>query len=302
MDEYNGAQNERPQGGGSYNNRRIGHEVNNFTNCAGTFYGFAQGTRGAIDIEKQFSKISKRRNYAEDILVIWVVKQKKVVGWYKNARVYRKVQHLNKTEKMNRKYGTYNIVGKESNGVILLPKQDRQVFKMNFGIHSDIWYGDDETNEQVIKFIKTYKERKIREIDSETITGDERMILAKARINQSEFRTRLLRKYDGKCCLCGMSFKDALIASHIKPWAESNTYERTSPSNGLLLCANHDKLFDRGHISFENDGKIIISSDIGRNDREKLNINNKMRIDVDEGMIPFLEFHRNGPASRFSTN
>ena len=50
-----------------------------------------------------------------------------------------------------------------------------------------------------------------------------------------------------------------LLASHIKPWRDSNHQERLDKFNGLLLLANLDKAFDLGFISFDDSGKVPIS-------------------------------------------
>lgn len=36
-----------------------------------------------------------------------------------------------------------------------------------------------------------------------------------------------------------------LVASHIKTWSHSNNIDRLDIQNGLLLCPNHDALFDK---------------------------------------------------------
>jgi putative restriction endonuclease len=53
-----------------------------------------------------------------------------------------------------------------------------------------------------------------------------------------------------------------LIASHIKPWAKSNNSERLDGNNGLLLAPHADKLFDRGWISFQDNGDILCANDL----------------------------------------
>ena len=50
-----------------------------------------------------------------------------------------------------------------------------------------------------------------------------------------------------------------LVASHIKPWRDSNNQERLDKFNGLLLLANLDKAFDLGFISFADTGLVMIS-------------------------------------------
>ena len=55
----------------------------------------------------------------------------------------------------------------------------------------------------------------------------------------------------------------------------------------------HDKLFDLGLISFEDDGQIIISAELSEVDQIYTNIWPDMKIEVREENKPFLEYHRN---------
>ena len=51
-----------------------------------------------------------------------------------------------------------------------------------------------------------------------------------------------------------------LIASHIKPWRDSDPKtERTNPCNGLSLNALHHEAFDNGIFKIDTDYKILIS-------------------------------------------
>ena len=136
---------------------------------------------------------------------------------------------------------------------------------------------------------------KAREIDDEIkslpLEGKEKEAVVKVRVNQGEFRKQLLNKY-GKCCLCGVSNPALLIASHIKPWADSGPEEKLDPNNGLLLCPNHDKLFDSGMISFDESGKILISSELDVNDKMFMNVNDHMKIKANEAQLKYLSYHR----------
>lgn len=135
----------------------------------------------------------------------------------------------------------------------------------------------------------------VEQIETETKCllreGIERESYVKTRVNQSYFRGDLLKSQQ-KCCLCGVCNEEILIASHIKPWSVSESNEKLDPDNGLLLCANHDRLFDRGLISFDDTGKIIISEKLSDEDRLLLNINSNMYITLNENRKRFLEFHR----------
>lgn len=138
-------------------------------------------------------------------------------------------------------------------------------------------------------------EEEIIKIDNEIkktgLEGAERDQIVKVRVNQSTFRQQLTNRYE-HCCLCGVTNTSLLIASHIKPWAESDAKEKLDVNNGLLLCPNHDKLFDNGYITFDDNGEIIISDELDRNDQIFMNVNEKMSIDLYEDSKAYMKYHR----------
>ena len=130
-----------------------------------------------------------------------------------------------------------------------------------------------------------------KEVDTLGILGEERLAYIKVRVNQSVFREQLLRRYK-HCCLCNVSDEALLRASHIKPWSESNANEKLDVDNGLILCPNHDVLFDQGFISFNDEGKILISDILSENDRMFMNVNPNMEIKLTEGNKEYMYYHR----------
>ena len=50
-----------------------------------------------------------------------------------------------------------------------------------------------------------------------------------------------------------------------------------------IMDLYHDKLFDRFFISFDNEGKIIISSELSKEDKMFLNIRDDIKIELSEG-------------------
>lgn len=80
----------------------------------------------------------------------------------------------------------------------------------------------------------------------------------KARKNQNYFREMLFASYEGKCALTNIAQAELLNASHIKPWA-ADKEARLDPRNGILLNALHDRAFDRGLITFEDDLTLRVS-------------------------------------------
>lgn len=99
----------------------------------------------------------------------------------------------------------------------------------------------------------------VQEVLSEEIEFTEKEQLIKARLGQGLFRKKLL-EIESKCRLTGIIDQQFLVASHIKPWRDSNNEERLDGSNGLLLSPHVDRLFDRGWISFNDDGTLLISN------------------------------------------
>ena len=79
---------------------------------------------------------------------------------------------------------------------------------------------------------------------------------------------------------------------HIKPWDKSTSEEKTNLNNGLLLCPNHDKLFDKGFISFDSNGKILVSEDLSDVDRTFMNVNPDFTLEMNDEMKEFMEYHR----------
>lgn len=93
---------------------------------------------------------------------------------------------------------------------------------------------------------------------SADIPETEKAQLVSSRVGQGAFRMRVA-KQEKKCRLTGVDNLAFLVASHIKPWRVSTNEERLSGSNGLLLSPHVDKLFDRGWISFSDEGEILIA-------------------------------------------
>ena len=130
-----------------------------------------------------------------------------------------------------------------------------------------------------------------RIIENKNLVGKDAEAIVKIRINQNVFRQQLLN-IEKKCKLCGLSNEKLLIASHIKPWSESSEDEKLHIHNGFLFCPHHDKLFDKFLISFEEDGRIIISEKLSKEDRILLNIREDLRIELNNENKKYLKWHR----------
>ena len=82
--------------------------------------------------------------------------------------------------------------------------------------------------------------------------------LVLARRGQGIFKANV-RLNEAGCRVTGVKDPRLLVASHIKPWAASSDREKLDGCNGLLLSPHVDRLFDRGWITFDDDGTLIKS-------------------------------------------
>jgi hypothetical protein len=127
-----------------------------------------------------------------------------------------------------------------------------------------------------------------------TVPPTEREAIIRARQGQGIFKQRVMT-IEQRCRITGVTNPVHLIASHCKPWRDSNNEERLNGENGLLLTPTIDHLFDRGFIGFEGNGNLIISPVAHKPSLERMGIETKRVVNVGsftEGQRHFLEFHR----------
>ena len=109
------------------------------------------------------------------------------------------------------------------------------------------------------------------EIEQRELPEFEKERLVKARYGQGPYREKLLKE-SAECVITRVNDERVLRASHIKPWSVSNDQEKVDHNNGLVLTPTYDQLFDQGFITFEDDGKIVISPYISPLNIKKLNL------------------------------
>ncbi|MFI4868577.1 MAG: HNH endonuclease [Steroidobacterales bacterium] len=90
------------------------------------------------------------------------------------------------------------------------------------------------------------------------IAPSERRQLISARVGQGIFRDRV-EQTETACRVTGILDRRYLRATHIKPWKDADDREKIDGFNGLLLSPHIHHLFERGHISFADDGTLLIS-------------------------------------------
>jgi hypothetical protein len=122
----------------------------------------------------------------------------------------------------------------------------------------------------------------------------EKQALVLARRGQGRFRD-LVSERELRCRITLVDRPEHLRASHCKPWRDSTNDERLDPNNGLMLTPSIDHLFDRGFISFEGSGRVLLSPVAHRPSLQRMGV--AVDHDVNVGRFTpdqerFLEYHR----------
>ncbi len=125
--------------------------------------------------------------------------------------------------------------------------------------------------------------------------GEDVDAIVKRRIGQGPFRNLLAKKYGVSCFVSGLTNERLLIASHIVPWSKASPTQKTDPENGLLLSVSWDALFDKGFVSFSDDGKLLCAEKLEEDTARQLGISMTAELPVDmltEARKKNLRWHR----------
>lgn len=137
-------------------------------------------------------------------------------------------------------------------------------------------------------------EEKIQQgvIASKTLTDTERTAIIRARRGQGLFKQNVMR-VERECRITKVDNPAHLVGSHIKPWRDATNDERLDGENGLLLTPSIDHLFDRGFISFKDDGGLLVSPVADLVSLRRMGVTPGAHAgEFSRGQRGFLEFHR----------
>lgn len=185
------------KGGGSHPDERK-HETFNFMPLNGYCMGYVQpqSLSKGIDLKLIDNSASDSTDRVKDALVVWIAphnaaKGTYVVGWYKNATIYRYTQASNDSRRD--KY-SYNIKAKAAD-CVLLPVDQRTIIiprrQTGFVGQSNLWYAGSKKETQVkmkvkevLAFIEGYKETWKRvKTNKLTVDEDAKQAVEKAAID-----------------------------------------------------------------------------------------------------------------------
>jgi predicted restriction endonuclease len=116
--------------------------------------------------------------------------------------------------------------------------------------------------------------------------------IVNSRRGQGVFKANV-RLIENACRVTKVTNPKHLIASHIKPWSKSDDTEKLSGFNGLLLAPHIDHLFDKGFISFEGNGNLILSTHLEPAVIGQWGINKNINVgSFRKEQQEFLDYHR----------
>lgn len=247
--------------------------------------------------------MNKRRNWTreEEIIVFNLYCKISFKNSSKNHPDVIKIANIinRSPSSVNMKIGNFgsfddNLKSKGIVGLSNASKLDKEIWDEFNGNWDALSYESEQ-------LISAYSSNEVSETESvEGIPqGAERTVTIKQRVNQNFFRKSVLASYNHSCCITGLANDELLIASHIKPWKDSDENEKTNPSNGVCLNALHDKAFDRGLITIDKNKIVHISNDItdifgGETVDKYFKEYNGKQIILPDKFLPdekFLEYH-----------
>lgn len=267
MERYDGIDGDSIQRGGAYNHESIGHEVCNFSNIGGKVYGYVQ-PKGQIRIERLGA--GKKEDSVEGVTVIWTAGPDNggtaVVGWYKNATVFRNQQKFKNPSQLQKKNGLDSYwISASASDATLLPIDKRSCMiprgvKGGFG-QSNVWYAAaPESGSIVDKVLRLVDAEWLPDVDDGAYGHEGKLRLIthlKRERNASivEMKKRNVLDKTGalKCEACGFDFKvfygehgkESCEVHHLVPLHESDGIVKTELNDLAIVCSNCHRIIHR---------------------------------------------------------
>jgi putative restriction endonuclease len=132
-----------------------------------------------------------------------------------------------------------------------------------------------------------------RAIERSPIEETTRTALVAARVGQGRFRADVL-VVEPRCRITGVEDQRLLIASHIRPWHRCPENEqRLDPFNGLMLTPTFDRMFDKGLLTFEDNGDVHVSPTVSTNVVHRIGLDAHRNVGrFNEDQRAYLSYHR----------
>ncbi len=270
MKHYDGISGDSIERGGKYNQHSIGHEVCNFTNNRGNVYGYVQPVGETIKIEKIGA--SKKDDKIDGVAVVWTAGPESggtvVVGWYKDATVYRNLQSIEHPNALQTKNGVTSYRVKASwDKAVLLPVEKRELIiprAVKGGIgQSNVWFADKEESQEIVNQVVALINGgtpDLPDVDqSKSIQeGNPRLVAHLRRERNAAIvktkKVAVLNATGKLCCeVCGFDFKEFYgepgegfcEVHHLQPLSKADGKVKTELKDLAIICSNCHRIIHR---------------------------------------------------------
>lgn len=183
------------------------------------------------------------------------------VEWQRLPRPFSPRDRFNELEPLlPRKYSPINLKSGKGNQKAYLAEVSKEVFELATDRREIEQFVVGPFRDSEDPALKKHGDTLEQQIANDPgLDATTKKQLVNARRGQGKFRENV-QEFEYGCRLTGLTDIQFLIASHIRPWRVCRTNdERLDGQNGLLLAPHVDFLFDRGLISFANDGSVLES-------------------------------------------
>jgi hypothetical protein len=216
----------------------------------------------------------------EWILIYQLVEANRGIVW---------MGELDRTEKDNRGHYTFHLSNMAE--PLVVNKSFRDLTGKAEPQHPGFLTFNTKSNVSADSYLVDDLQALAKRPKGETSPTDMKQLIL-ARLGQGKFRSDVLKRWHGACAVTGCNTLQAIRASHIVSWRDSNDADRLSPTNGLPLIATLDALFDRWLISFSRNGEMLVSPKLSRKACVILGIPANLKRSPDSEEEIFLKKHR----------
>jgi len=275
--------------GGGLKEHRKGLEVCNFLRCNdGYVYGHVETIKKDKDRQINIDNILPNASNSDaesvdGVDVIWIATNRdeggrRVVGWYRNATVYRHRQAFDKAiltrQHKKDEIRSYRVRAKYENATLLrLEGRSDPALRLGRGEgwigEANWWYPERQSDPAIKKFVRGL--RAIIDGKGKTLRKESQENIARKKLNrdqwtrpeQQQFRKKILKNYNSKCAVTECVIEEALEAAHIHVLKgdEDGIRKDCNTANGILLRSDIHALFDAFLITLSENGKRIEASD-----------------------------------------
>ena len=216
-------------------------------------------------------------------------------GYLVNLKYHELDKRVNVREKFNEilpllpiKYSPFQQDANGNQGYLYPCNEELAIKLLELISELNIYQVSEEQLEISIDDVKITEHNTLIPVIVET----ESEVKMKIHLGQQKFWKDLLPLWESKCALCGINLPELLRASHSKPWKDSTNVERLDPYNGVLLCCNHDALYEKGLIAFDGQGRLYISSVICDEDYLMYRLVPRAKIQIHSENKVYFKWHK----------